>query len=500
MQAPTDSGVLQRHAVRDWAQVCALLALATLAGLMLDKHVSLAGQAMVYVLAVVIAAYRVAWVPAAVCAVGGMTALNFFFVPPRFTLDVASRENVFALAIMLAVALLVCYLATALRRETGMARLSEARARQLQGLASDLAAAASPADIQAKGQQALSAAFDMSCTLVLSEDGRALIDAHHVPDAQQDGLRCCMREAAVLGPGTGRWPGLNAWYLPLEAGGQMMGAACVPEVQAADTEGREHAQALCALVAQALERLRLARSVLAAEGEVQRQQLQSTYLAAVSHDIRTPLAAIMGAASSLQTQRERLPPAEQDRLLGSIMQEADYLSDVAENTLQLVRLMSTGQALRRDWESLEEIVGAVLARVRQRDTTRRITSNVPAGLPLVRADPVLLAQMLGNLLDNALKYSDGPVTLGVTTQDQTLVVSVKDRGPGVAEADRATLFEPYARGDQSGYRGAGLGLAVCRAIAEAHGGAITMRHRQGGGSCFSVTLPLDPSQPAGMPA
>jgi len=208
----------------------------------------------------------------------------------------------------------------------------------------------------------------------------------------------------------------------------------------------------------------------------------------------------MGAASSLQTQRERLPPAEQDRLLGSIVQEADYLSDVAENTLQLVRLVNTGQALRRDWESLEEIVGAVLARVRQRDTNRRITSNVPAGLPLVRADPVLLAQMLGNLLDNALKYSDGPVTLGVTTHDQTLVVSVKDRGPGVAEAERATLFEPYARGDQSGYRGAGLGLAVCRAIAEAHGGAISVRHRQGGGSCFSVTLPLDLAQPAGASA
>lgn len=488
----------QNQAVQDWALVLALLVLATVAGLLLDEHISLAGQAMVYVLAVVIAAYRVPWVPATVCAVSGVTALNFFFVPPRLTLDVAGRENVFVLAIMLAVALLVCYLATALRRETGMARLSEARARQLQGLASELAAATSPEDIQTKGQQALDAAFHLSCTLVLSADGHSLINDSDAPETQKDGLRCCMREAAVLGPGTGRWPGLNAWYLPLEAGGQMMGAACVPQVQAADTEGRDHAQALCALVAQALERLRLARSVLAAEGEVQRQQLQSTYLAAVSHDIRTPLAAIMGAASSLQTQRERLPPAEQDRLLGSIVQEAGYLSDVAENTLQLVRLMSTGQALRRDWESLEEIVGTVLARVRQRDTTRRITSNVQAGLPLLRADPVLLAQMLGNLLDNALKYSDGPVSLTVSAQDQQLVVSVKDRGPGVAEAERATLFEPYARGDQSGYRGAGLGLAVCKAIAEAHGGAIALRHRQGGGSCFSVSLPLEPAQPVGM--
>src|SRR5665647_1686142 len=180
-------------------------------------------------------------------------------------------------------------------------------------------------------------------------------------------MQCCMREAATLGPGTGRWPGLDAWYIPLGEKGQMTGAACVQNISAADHSGREHAQALCTLTAQALWRMKLTGAMRAAQEESQRHNLQSTFLAAIAHDLRTPLAAIVGAASSLQTQRDKLGAAEQDRLLGSILSEASYLSTVTENTLQLVRLTGSAQPLKRDWESMEEIVGAVLARVRQRD-------------------------------------------------------------------------------------------------------------------------------------
>jgi two-component system sensor histidine kinase KdpD len=245
------------------------------------------------------------------------------------------------------------------------------------------------------------------------------------------------------------------------------------------------------LLAQALWRLRLGRSLQAAQNEAQQQQLQSTFLAAISHDLRTPLAAIVGAASSLQTQRDKLAPAEQDRLLASIAGEAGYLSSVTENTLQLVRLASTHQELRRDWESMEEIVGAVLARVRQRDPARRIRSSVPEGLPLVKADPVLLAQLIANLLENALKYSEAAVELVVQLQGGEMQVMVKDRGEGIPEAEQDTIFEPYARGDRAGPRGAGLGLAVCRAIARAHGGRLALRRRQGGGSSFVLSLPLE---------
>ena len=472
-----------------------LLTAATVGGLLLEPYVSLTSQAMIYVLVVVIASYKLDWIASAVCAVGAVTALNFFFVPPRWTFEVESREHFIALVTMLAVALVISRLATGIRRETEIARLNERRARQLQGLATELASAASPQAVLALGRQALGAAFAGPCELALSPEEGVLEGAGELPPPVRDGLRCCIAEAAVLGPGTGRWPGLNAWYLPLGDKGQVAGAACVQPAVASDDAGREHAQALCALLAQALWRLRLASSMRVAQSEVQHQQLQNTFLAAIAHDLRTPLAAIVGAASSLQTQRDKLDPAEQDRLLGSIVNEAAYLSTVTENTLQLVRLTNSAQEFKRDWESMEEIVGAVLARVRQRDPGRRIKSNVPEGLPLVKADPVLLAQLIGNLLDNALKYSASVIDLTVSADAHALVVSVKDRGPGIPEAEQEAIFEPYARGDQTGQRGAGLGLAVCRAIAQAHGGRLTLRARAGGGSSFSLILPVEAQQP-----
>jgi len=481
--------------VRSWATVASLLTVATAVSWALEPHVSLTSQAMIYVLAVVIAAYKLPWVESAVCAVGAVSALNFFFVPPRGTLEVDNREHFIALTTMLAVALVISRLASGLRRETEVAQRNERRAHQLQTLATDLSAVTAPQEVLTLGRDALAAAFAGPCTLALANKAGELDQADGLEPAVRDGMRHCMKEGAVLGPGTGRWPGLEAWYLPLGDKGQMFGAACVRPALAADEGGREHAQALCAVLAQALWRLSLASSMLAAQGEAQRQQLQSTFLAAISHDLRTPLAAIVAAASSLQAQRDRLGQAEQERLLESIVSEASYLCTMTENTLQLVRLATPGQDLQRSWESIEEIIGAVLARVRQHDPTRRIRSRVPEGLPLIMADPVLLAQLIGNLLDNALKYSDGAIDLTVEAGPEAIEVCVKDRGPGIAEAERETIFQPYVRGDRSGRRGTGLGLAVCRAIAQAHGAQLLLRPRHGGGSSFCLVLPVEPQPP-----
>ena len=480
---------------RDWIVLLLLLAGATAAGFALESHVSLTSQAMLYVLAVVLSSYWLPWQASILSAFAAVTAFNFFFVPPRFTFEVESREHLITLAAMLVVAVVISHLAAALRRETATAHLNEERARQLQALATGLAAAAGPEEILSTAQGTLDAAFTGPCVLAATSE-RGELDLPAGAASLRDGMLCCMREAAVLGPGTGRWPGLDAWYLPLGEKGAINGVVCVQNIAAADDSGREHAQALCTLIAQALLRLKLTRSMQAARDETQRQHVQSTFLAAISHDLRTPLAAVVGAASSLQTQRDKLSPAERERLLASIVSEASYLSTVTENTLQLVRLGSSGE-LRRDWESIEEIVGAVLARVRQRDPARRIRSSVPAGLPLIRADPVLLAQLLENLLDNALKYSDDAIELAVGLRDGELRVCVKDRGPGIGPADEVLVFEPYRRNDRSGQRGAGLGLALCRAIASAHGGALTLKRREAGGSSLRLTLPVDPRQPAG---
>jgi two-component system sensor histidine kinase KdpD len=366
-----------------------------------------------------------------------------------------------------------------------------------------LSAAQTVEEIAALGQAALDQAFEGPCVLGTVQAGGELSNAAVLEPSVLDGMTCCMREAATLGPGTGRWPGLNAWYLPLGDKARMHGAARVEPAPAYDTGGREHAEALCALLAQALWRLQLSTSMQAAQGEAQRQQVQSTFLAAISHDLRTPLAAVVGAASALQTQGDKLGPAEQARLLASIASEASYLSTVTENTLQLVQLSNASQPPARQWESLEEIVGAVLARVRKRDPERRITSTVQAGLPLVKADPVLLAQLADNLLDNALKYSAGAIELVVHAEGNTLQLAVKDRGPQIPADKYEAIFAPYARGDQSGPRGAGLGLALCRAIAEAHQGQLSIAPGSGAGesgegNVFTLTLPVEAQQPAGM--
>jgi len=473
----------------------ALLSAATAVCAVLDPVISLMSQAMIYLLAVVAASYLLPRLAAVGAAIGAVAALNFFFVPPRYTLAVEHREHLIALVAMLAVALLVSYLSGALKRESAAARESESRAGQLRSLAIDLAAAGSEAEAVDIGRRALLQHVAGPVVLVTSVDGAILPGADASEDVQR-ALRCCIDEAAVLGPGTGRWPGLDAWYVPLGTRDRVVGAVRIEPALASDTIGREHAQAIAALVAQGVWRLRLLEANLAARAEVERQHVQATFLASVSHDLRTPLAAIVAAASSLEAQRSRLSDEEQGRMLAGIVAEARYLTAVTENTLQLVRLSAGGGALETEWQAIEEIVGSVLGRLRSRPSGGRIRARLGRALPLVRGDATLLAQLATNLIDNALKYSDGAVDLTIVQQGDRLLLSVKDRGPGLVPGDESRVFEPFYRGrDARDARGAGLGLALCRAIAAAHGGCLGVSLRSRGGCRFTLALPIA-AQPA----
>jgi len=485
---------------RDTIVVVVAIAAATGACVALDGVVSLTSQAMVYLFAVVAAAYALDRVGAIAAAVGAVTAFNFFFVPPRYTLAVEHREHLIALVAMLAVALLVSTLSTALKRETAAARASEARARQLRELAAALLAAERESDVLGIGRTALTQAFAAPVFVVGAHEGE-IDDPIEVPDDVARGLRCCAAEAAVLGPGTGRWPALDAWYVPIGARGNIVGAIRVAAADDGDAVGREHAEAIAALLAQAIGRLRLAEANFATQAALQRQHLQSTFLASVSHDLRTPLTAIVAASSSLQQQRSRLTTSEQDRLLAAIVAEASHLSAVTENTLQLVRLAAGGEAIRLEWQSIEEIVGSVVARLRGRPRGERIGVRIARALPLVRGDATLLGQLVGNLLDNALRYGDGPVHLLACRAGKRLLVSVKDRGRGLADVDSARVFEPFYRGGSAGAtRGAGLGLALCKAIADVHRASLAVSARPRGGSRFTLALPLETQPPPALAA
>ena len=270
----------------------------------------------------------------------------------------------------------------------------------------------------------------------------------------------------------------------------------------ADPSLRANAQALCDQMGLALQRALSGREEQRAREQAQTQGVRNALLAAISHDYRTPLATIMGAASSLDEQAERLSVEQRRRLARSIVDETAQLSRLTDNTLQLARLDAPGVKLRCDWESAEEIVGAALRHARRRDPERRVRARLEPELPLLWCDALLISQLLDNLVDNALKYSQTSVEIVVRRQADRVVLAVRDRGPGVAPAWRERIFEVFQRGaestpgagpssiDLAARPGAGVGLAVCRAIARAHDGELRLRPRGHGGCSFECVLPV----------
>lgn len=504
--------------------------------LALDGHVDLANLAMVLVLASALASL---WLRASVAVLAGAAAVlafNFAFVPPRGQFTVDLHQHALLLLAMLLVNWIVAALMVALRQQARHAGEQAARAEQLRRLGETLRDAVDPlAHVSALGEAIQAAAHRPAALLVLKERsavnaGLSPVDPSQAdPDVlrygrvdadQQAGLWHCQRQGRAMGPGTGHFEDQPDWYLPLRGRGVTLGAAVLrgDDVDApVDTDLQAHLQALCDQMGLALQRALAEREERDAQQLAQTQAVRNALLAAISHDYRTPLATIMSAASSLEDQADRLAPEQRQRLAHSIVDEVTRLSRLTDNTLQLARLDAPGVTLRCDWESAEEIVGAALRHARQRDPARRVRARLEPGLPLLWCDAILIAQLLDNLIDNALKYSpaEAPVEILVQRRGEHVVLAVRDRGPGIAPAWRSRVFDVFHRGaepmDGAAARspdaaggdaaggdahpararpGAGVGLAVCRAIARAHGGELRLRARGHGGCSFECELPL----------
>lgn len=478
----------------------------------LDGALDLANLALLLVLASTFAAL---WLPgwlSALASAAAVLAFNWSFVPPRHQLTVDLRQHTLLLATMLAVNWTIASLVI---RQRGLAaraqRLAEREAR-LRSWADTLRDAADPAAHASALHRVLAEAAGVPVAVaVLTRLGDAPDAAGtlHVGEADGDrraGLALCIRDGRPLGPGTGRYEEQPDSYLPLRGRGVTLGAAVLCGLGAAprgdDGERRAHLQALCDQLGGALQRALLDREERRVREAAQGESLRNAMLAAVSHDYRTPLATILGAASSLAEQAGRHDPQQRQRLAEVIVDEAQRLSRLTDNTLQLARLGAPGVVLRCDWESAEEIAGAVVRRARRRPDGARLRVRLEPDLPLLWCDALLVHQLLDNLVDNALKYSPAgtPVELLVRRAGSELLLAVRDRGPGVPPAARERVFEVFARGDGAAPgAGAGVGLAVCRAIAQAHGGTLRLRPRGHGGAAFECRLPLrePPSGPAG---
>lgn len=305
-------------------------------------------------------------------------------------------------------------------------------------------------------------------------------------------------------------------YLPLSANQKVIGVLGIQPDDTLQFRAPEQVHSLEAFVNQtalAIERAMLAEAAENARVRIETEQLRSSLLSSVSRDLRTPLAAITGSASTLRNTGIALDETTRRELIDSIHKEAARLNRLVNNLLDMTRLESGPQHNRviaqKDWGAVEEVIGSALARLSEQIGQREVQTHVPPDLPPVPYDAVLIEQVLINLIENALKYSPAESPISVSAwkvkrgvieglaQHDHIILEVADHGVGIKPGDETRIFEKFYRSDiaQQVASGAGLGLAICRAIVLAHGGQISVKNRSGGGAAFQFALPIEGQAP-----
>lgn len=467
----------------------------------------LSTEAMVLLLGVVFVALRCGRGPSFAAAVIGAAAFNFFFTEPRYTFEIADPSYVVAFAGMLAVGLLVATLVGRAREQAGNARQREHESSALTSLVRELGDAASEQAVAGVLVAHLRDVVRGEFAVLLPRDGGfpdagCIAASHGVPDwidaAELGVARWCLDRGQPAGAETSHLPGSAGSYLPMVGARDRVGVIAVRGAAAATVMAPKRRHLVTTFVEQAataIERLHLRQQQLRDQRLAETERLRSTLLASVSHDLRTPLASITGAASTLLDTGAGLAAAERRDLLAGILDESRRLAELIANLVFATRLEAGEVALRREWTSIEEVVGAALRRVRPQMGARPVGLAVDADLPLVLADPVLLEQAVYLLLDNAARHTPPATAVAVRAfaNPSAVIVEIADEGPGVAAADRERIFERFVRGERS--TGAGLGLAICAAIGTAHGGRVSLLPGRERGAVFQLQVPRPEDQP-----
>ena len=499
--------------MREAVLAAAIVAAATVASVLLRDTLAPTNLAMIYLGGVVAVAMRCSrWISVTVSFLS-VAAFDFFCVPPYLTFAVSDYQYVFTFAGMLIVALVISTQTARLRESAVHVAVREARTEALYRLSSRLAAETRVFEAARAAAALAEEVFGARVVIFLPEDGRLSFsrrtsDRLPVPPSEEAVAQWVFDHGHKAGLRTSVHPEASALYLPLRGARETFGVlAVLPEVApqiGSPMFAPEQQQLLDVFAGQtalAIERTLSQRAAEETRVHMQTEQMRSSLLSAMSHDLRTPLASITGAASTLRSQGDRLPPETKQELLESIFDEAERLSRLVGNLLDMTRFESGGVELRRDFYPLEEIVGTVLQRMERQLEGRAVLTDLAENLPMVFVDDVLLGQVLWNLLENILKYTPPGTPLELAASEQkgdendAVIIELRDRGPGIPPGDQERIFEKFYRGDKfysgkSGYvQGAGLGLPICRAIVQAHHGTIRAVPRDGGGTIFRVSLP-----------
>lgn len=482
-----------------WALlVCA--ATTALAGLLLSVF-DLANVVMLFLVAVVGVALRFGRGPGALAACVAVAAFDFFFVPPRLTFTVNDTQYLFTFAMMLGVALLIGQLAAKLKFDAVAANARERRSVALSELSQALSAALSTDQIVELAVQRLAGMFQSRIAVLLPDSHGRVRDPHVPAEATQGGgfadfavAQWVFNHEQTAGLGTPTLPAATARYLPLRAPMRVRGVLGVQPAEGATLDEPDilgQLETCCEQIAQALERVHYLEVAQDALLTMESERLRNSLLAAISHDLRTPLTGLIGMADTLAT-RSALP-AEERSLVVSMRDTARRLVELVTNLLDMARLQTGRVELKRDWCAIEEVVGSALRQLTEALAAHRVETALPNELPLCEFDPVLIERVLVNLLDNAARHTPPGTTVRVRAapREGMLDVSVEDDGPGLAAGSEERIFAKFERGaSESARPGAGLGLAICRAIVQAHGGRIHAENRAEGGARFVFSLPL----------
>ncbi|PLW82020.1 sensor histidine kinase [Kineobactrum sediminis] len=456
------------HNLRGYMAAVAIIAASTVIAFLLPRLMPHASLSLVFLTGVLVAAASGRLGPSLLASILAFLTLNFFFTPPFYTFEVADDGDVMTLAFFLVIATITGNLAARMRKE--MARREEAL-------------------------KQLSALYDFSRTLS-STSG-----ADEVRFGLQDQLQQTLgRTVTVYTQREEAVPISSAptTRLALESGE----SANTFIVIVGTLEPDEHniALNLTTLAENALQRIKLAEELETTKIAAETEQLRAALLSSVSHDLRTPLASIIGSTSSLLEYGHSFSEAARTDLLATVLDESRRLDRHIQNLLDMTRLGQGKLSLKRDWVDVSDIIASAVSRLENILDGISLETRVPEGAPLLYVHGALVEQALVNLLDNAARFSPegGCITIVVTPGPETLQLDICDQGPGIPEEEREKIFDMFytaKQGDRSQLQGTGLGLAICRGMIAAHGGSVTARSGHDGiGTCFSVTLPVAPSR------
>lgn len=495
----------------------AAVALATVIAWVISPALNEPNVVMIYLLGIALTALEFGRGPAVLASLASTAAYNFFFVEPLYSFDVSDGQYFLTFAVLMSVGLIIGNLVASVRLQARVAGYRERRTALLYAMSRELAGARGFENMARIAIRHISEAFDAQLTVLLPDatgtlrhpTGQPEPVSLHAADLSVAQWVYSHRQSAGLGTHT--LPAAPVRYLPLiasEAARPALGVLAVLPANARRVLLPEQAHLLdtfAAQVALALERAALADAAQSAAVAAEAESVRNSLLAAISHDMRTPLAVISGAATVLADEQHRLDASEQRQMARAIADESQRMTRLIGNVLEMTRLDTGAAPHRFEWVALDELVAGALRNTREQLRRHHVLIRHDDDLPLVRGDAVLLEQLLVNLLENAARHTPAGTQVCLTTRarGERVEIEVADDGPGFAPTeDPERLFGKFERGssgerghERLGAGGVGLGLAICRAIARVHDGEIHAHRGTRGGAVFVVSLPMPDESP-----